>query len=81
MEHQAEVKRFIPVAILAGRLAAVRSNATNDMRFRSLLRRLNAQERAQVREAVATWQREAWALLSPAEQEREVGRLERALGG
>lgn len=73
--------RFADTAILAGRLAAARSSATNDMRFQSLLRRLNAQERAQVRETVATWRSGAWALLSPEEQERAVEEMERALGG
>lgn len=73
--------RFIDTAILAGRLAIVKPSATNDMRYQSLLRRLSAQEQAQVREAVATWQRETWGRLSPAEQEREAGRLEGALGG
>lgn len=73
--------RFTDTAILAGRLAAVRSSATNDMRYKSLLRRLSAQEQAQAREAVAEWQREVWALLSAEEQEREAGEMERALGG
>lgn len=72
--------RFKNTAILAGRLAAVRDSATNDMRYKSLLRRLNAQQQAQVREAVATWLRGFRVLLSADEQEQEAGELERVLG-
>lgn len=73
--------RFKETAILAGRLAAVRDSAINDMRYGSLLRRLSAQEQAQAREAVAGWQRETWALLSTEAQERAVEEMEKAFGG